>query len=83
MITKQTVVDQITITENCTILMRETTRIEEDGAILSTTFHRTTICPGDDVSSFSDQIKNIAAVVWTPEVIENFKSQQQQQQPQI
>jgi hypothetical protein len=40
-ITKQTVVDQITVTENGIVLYREATSVVEDGNTIAKTYHRT------------------------------------------
>jgi len=72
-ITKETVVDQITVTENGIILYREATRIMEDGNQLSQTYHRTSLTPGQDLT---DQPANVAAIcnaAWTPEVVAAYK----------
>jgi hypothetical protein len=45
-ITKQTVVDQITVTENGIILYREATKIIEDGVELTKTYHRSSLTLG-------------------------------------
>jgi hypothetical protein len=45
-ITKTTVVDQITVTENGIILYREATKIIEDGVELTKTYHRSSLTPG-------------------------------------
>ncbi len=42
-ITKETAVDQITVTENGIVLYREATRIIEDGKVLTQTYHRTSL----------------------------------------
>jgi hypothetical protein len=45
-ITKTTVVDQITVTENGIILYREATKIIEDGVELTKTYHRSSTHSG-------------------------------------
>jgi archaellum component FlaF (FlaF/FlaG flagellin family) len=75
-ITKQTVVDQITVTEDGTILYREATRIIENGTVLSQTYHRTSLVPGQDLTGQPEQVVAICNVVWTPEVIAAYKAQQ-------
>ena len=73
-LSKETVVDQITVTENGIILCREATRIMEDGNQLSQTYHRTSLIPGQDLT---DQPANVAAIcnaTWTPEVIAAYKN---------
>jgi hypothetical protein len=48
--------------------VREATVIEEDGIELSSSFHRYSFTPIDDVSSQPDEIKNIANLLWTDEI---------------
>jgi hypothetical protein len=50
-LTKTTIVDQITVTENGIVLYREATRIMEDGNQISQTYHRTSLTPGQDSRS--------------------------------
>ena len=75
-ITKSTVVDQITVTENGIVLFREATRILEDGVELSKTFHRSSLQPGQDISGVPANVQAICNVAWTPEVIAAFQAAQ-------
>ena len=75
-LTKETVVDQITVTENGIVLYREATRIMEDGVQLSQTFHRTSLTPGQDLTGQPEKVVAIANVVWTPEVVAAYEAQQ-------
>ena len=75
-IEKIKVVDQITATENGTILFREATRIMEDGVQLSETYHRSSLAPDSDLTDVPAQVAAIAAVVWTPEVIAAYQAAQ-------
>lgn len=68
-LTKETVIDQITVVEGGIVLYRETTRIVEDGTELSKTYHRTSLTPGQDLTGQPDNVVAICNVVWTPEVI--------------
>ena len=77
-LTKETVVDQITVTENGTVLYREATRILEDGIQLSQTFHRTSLTPGQDIAYQPEKVQAIANAAWTPEVIAAYQAQQAQ-----
>ena len=63
-LTKETVVDQITVTENGTVLVREVTRIMEDEVEISKQYHRTSFEKGSDVSGQSQQVQDICAVAW-------------------
>jgi DNA-binding transcriptional LysR family regulator len=76
-LTKETVVDQITVTENGTVLYREATRIMEDGKQLSQTYHRTSLTPGQDLTGQPDNVVAICNVAWTPEVISAYQAQQE------
>jgi hypothetical protein len=74
-IEKQTVLDQITVTENGIILYREATRIIEDGTVLTQTYHRSSLTPGEDLSDKLEKVVAIAETVWTPEVVAAYKAQ--------
>jgi hypothetical protein len=77
MIEKVTVVDQITVTENGTILYREATKIIEDGKELTKTYHRTSLTPGQDLAGQPANVVAIAETVWTPEVIAAYQAAQE------
>jgi len=77
MITKETVVDQITVTENGTVLYREATRIIEDGKVLTQTYHRSSLTPGQDLTGQPANVVAICNVAWTPEVISAYQAQQE------
>jgi hypothetical protein len=79
-LTKETVIDQITVTENGIVLYREATRIMEDGVQLSQTFHRTSLTPGQDLTGQPEKVVAIATVAWTPEVIAAYEAQQAAQE---
>ena len=80
-ITKETVVDQITVTENGIVLYREATRIMEDGVQLTQTYHRSSLTPGQDLTGVPDRVKAVAEADWTPEVIAAYEAQQAANQP--
>jgi hypothetical protein len=75
MIEKETVLDQVTVNGNGTILYREATQIIEDGAVLAESFHRSSLQPGDDLTGHPERVLAIAGVVWTPEVVAAYKAQ--------
>jgi len=81
MITKETVVDQITVTENGIVLYREATRIIEDGKVLTQTYHRTSLTPGQDLTGQPANVVAICNTAWTPEVIAAYEAQQAANQP--
>lgn len=75
MLTKESKIDQITVTENGIILFREATRIIEDGVELSKTYHRSSLMPGQDISSVPANVQAICSAAWTPEVIATYQAQ--------
>jgi len=72
-ITKEVVIDQITVTENGIILYREATKIIEDGKELTKTYHRTSLTPGQDLTGQPAQVTAIANTVWTDEVVTKYQ----------
>jgi hypothetical protein len=75
-ITKETVVDQITVTENGIVLYREATKIIEDGVELTKKYHRTSLTPGQDLTGQPANVVAIANTVWTEAVIEAYEAAQ-------
>jgi len=63
-LTKEKVIDQITVTENGTVLVREVTRIMEDGNELSKQYHRTSFEKNADVSAQPQNVQDICAAAW-------------------
>ena len=80
-LTKETVVDQITVSENGIILYREATRIMEDGNQISQTYHRSSLTPGQDLTGIPANVVAICNVAWTAEVIAAYQAQVAAQQP--
>ena len=74
-ITKEKVIDQITVTENGIVLYREATRIMEDGEQLSQTYHRTSLTPGQDLTGQPANVVAICNVSWTEAVISAYQAQ--------
>ena len=74
-ITKTTTIDQITVTENGTVLYREATRIMEDGTELSKTYHRSSLTPGQDLTGIPANVVAHCNVAWTAEVIAAYQAQ--------
>ena len=74
-LTKTTNIDQITVTEDGTILYREATRIIEDGNEISKTYHRSSLAPNADLTGVPANVVAICNVAWTPEVIAAYQAQ--------
>jgi hypothetical protein len=74
-LTKQTVIDQITVTENGTILYRVATRIMEDGNQISQTYHRSSLTPAQDLTGVPSNVVAICNAAWTTEVVAAYQAQ--------
>jgi hypothetical protein len=68
------IVDRIEVIENGCVQVRSKTSIEEDGAEISSKFHRHVVCPGDDYSSEDGRVQAICAVTHTTEVIAAYQA---------
>ena len=73
-LSKESVIDQITVTENGAILYRQATRILEDGEEISKKYHRWSLYPGQDLADAPANVVAICNVVWTPEVIAAYQA---------
>jgi len=76
MFTETKVIDQITVTENGTVLYREATRILKSGEQIAQTFHRTSLTPGQDLTGQPANVVAICNVAWTSEVISAYQAAQ-------
>ena len=56
------------------IQVRTTTVIEEDGVELGRSHHRHVVRPGDDVSGEVQEVQDIAAALWTADVIAAYQA---------
>ena len=75
-LTKQQVIDKIEVTENGTLQVRQVTRIMEDGQQLSSSYHRWSLTPGQDVTDQPANVQAIAAAAWTPAVVAAYEAAQ-------
>jgi hypothetical protein len=73
-LTKEIVVDQITVQENGIILYREATRIMEDGNQISQTYHRSSLTPAQDLTGVPANVVAICNAAWTAEVVSAYQA---------
>ena len=73
-LTETTTVDQIEVTNSNVIQIREALTIKRDDEVISSTFHRYTLLPGDDVSNEDPKVQTIANAIWTDEVIAAYQA---------
>ena len=72
-ITKRTELKE-EILPNQIIQIRTTTVVEEDGVELARNHHRHVVVPGQDVSGEAQEVQDIAAALWTAEVISAYQA---------
>ena len=75
-LTKTTTVDQITVTENGTILYREATSFLEDGVAITKTYHRSSLTPGQDLTGVPANVVAHCNTAWTAEVVAAYQAAQ-------
>ena len=76
-LTKETVVDKIEVLEMGQVQVRTATRVKEDGAVLSSSFHRHVLVPSTkasgswadtDISGEDAKVQAICNATWTDSV---------------
>ena len=71
---KATLVDKIEVLEMGQIQIRTATRIKEDGKVISQSFTRSIVVPGDDLSGQDARVTAIANATWTSEVVSAYEA---------
>ena len=72
-ITKRTELKE-EILPNQVIQIRTTTVVEEDGVELARSYHRHVVHPGQDVTGEAQEVQDIAAALWTADVIAAYNA---------
>ena len=67
--TKQTVVDTIEVLESNAIQVRSAVRVLEDGEVLSSSYHRHVLSPGDDLTNEDPKVVAIATAAWAEKTL--------------
>ena len=63
-LTKEVVIDKIEVLESGSIQVRQATRVLEDGEVLSTSYHRHALNPGDDLTNEDPKVAGVATAAW-------------------
>jgi hypothetical protein len=74
---KQIVVDKIEVVESWRSPSENCHTIVEDGNVISQSYHRHTIPPGQDYSNECDKVKAICQATHTAEVIAAYQAMQE------
>jgi len=76
-LTKQAVIDQITVTEDGTVFYREATKILENDVEISKQYHRSSLTPAQDLTGVPANVVAICNTVWTAECIAAYQAAQE------
>ena len=71
---KVTLVDKIEVLEMGQVQIRTATRIKEDGKVISQSFTRSIVVPGDNLSGQDARVTAIANSTWTSEVVSAYEA---------
>jgi hypothetical protein len=63
-LTKEVVIDKIEVLESGVIQVRQATRVLEDGEVLSSSYHRHVLNPGDDLTNEGPKVVAVATAAW-------------------
>jgi len=69
------------ILPNQVIQIRTTTVVEEDGVELARNHHRHVVVPGDDVTGEVQEVQDIAAALWTADIISAYQASIAESEP--
>lgn len=67
-------IDQITISQDGTVFVRNASTVTKDGVEVSKAYSRMTFSPDSNVSQLPMNVQNICAAAWTPEVVAAYKA---------
>jgi len=65
---------KIEVNENRSIGVRRADIVLKDGVEIARSYHRSYITPGSDVSGQPQEVRDVAAAVWTPEVVAAYQA---------
>jgi hypothetical protein len=74
--TEQSVIDRIEILESGQMQIRRADRVLKDGVIISQTYHRHVLSPGDTVTPTDARLAAVANAVWDKETVDKYKATQ-------
>ena len=73
-LTKEIAVDKIEVLEMGQIQVRTATKVMEDGNLLSTSYERSSLTPGEDLTGQSQRVTDIANATWTADVVNAYNT---------
>ena len=67
---------KVEVNENFSIGVRRADIVLKDGVEVARSYHRSVFQPGSDVSGEVKEVQDVAAAVWTAEVVAAFEASQ-------
>lgn len=64
MLTESKIIDQITVSADDVVHIRESNIVSRDDIEIARTYHRTTLVKGQDVSAWPQKVQDICAAAW-------------------
>ena len=74
MLEKQESYSKIEVIESGQIQLRKTTKVLEDGQVISQSHHRSVVTPLDDITSLPQSVQDVCNAYWTDDIRSNFNS---------
>jgi hypothetical protein len=74
MLEKQETYSKIEVLESGVVQLRKTTKVLDDGEIISQSHHRSIVKPNDDISYLPENVQAVCNAYWTDDIRSNFNS---------
>jgi archaellum component FlaF (FlaF/FlaG flagellin family) len=74
MLEKQESYSKIEVLESGHIQLRLTTKVLDDGQVISQSHHRSVVTPLDDITSLPQSVQDVCNAYWTDDIRSNFNS---------
>lgn len=74
MLEKQESYSKIEVLESGHIQLRKTTKVLDDGQVISQSHHRSVVTPLDDITSLPQSVQDVCNAYWTEDIRSNFNS---------
>ena len=65
---------KVEVNENYSIGVRRSDIVLKDGVEVGRSYHRSLFQPGDDVSDEVKEVRDVASVVWTSEIVSAYEA---------
>jgi len=78
MLEKNEAYTSIDIKELGQVSLRKTTRVTDDGTVISESHHREVRVPNQDITDLPDNVQAVINAYWTQDVIDAWNALQQQ-----